>query len=291
MLLKQADRRAVSSSTCGTGATCGRCKRRPDPVRAGRSSTWRSTPVTPCRTVASWRSAPRNVAVRARRRLCRRARDAGGGLCADRDRRIPARASRRRSSTRSSSRSSPPKRSARAPGSACRWCMASSSSPAGSLCLRQRGGARHRRSASICRAISARRRRTRLRGAGEDRTAKRQARAPTSPVTGTVLLVEDEEAVRAFGARAPGPARLHRAGSVVRRRGAGGDGRARRRGGPDRLRRGDAGDGRADAASANCASAAPRPEIIFVSGYAEEAFSQATCRKGRSSPSCPSPSR
>ena len=44
----------------------------------------------------------------------------------------PAPAFRRRSSTRSSSRSSPPRRSARAPGSACRPSMASSSRPAAS---------------------------------------------------------------------------------------------------------------------------------------------------------------
>ena len=64
---------------------------------------------------------------------------------------------------------------------------------------------------------------------------------------GTILLVEDEEGLRALNARGLDLARLYRARSRQRRRGDRGAG-ARRERRSRRLRRGDAGNGRADAA-------------------------------------------
>ena len=82
---------------------------------------------------------------------------AGGGLCADRRHPTPAPAFPPRSSTRSSSRSSRPRKSARAPGSACRRSMASSSRPAASS-MSTPSPARAPRSASSCRGIAPSRR-------------------------------------------------------------------------------------------------------------------------------------
>ena len=75
---------------------------------------------------------------------------AGGGLCADRHIRHRHRHSRPISSTRSSSRSSRPRKSARAPASACRRSMASSNRPAASSMWTRRP-TRAPRSTSSCR--------------------------------------------------------------------------------------------------------------------------------------------
>ena len=79
---------------------------------------------------------------------------------------------------------------------------------------RQRSRPRHRASRSICRAIAS----TPMRRAASEAVA-----AAPRDVTGqdTILLVEDEEAVRSFAARALAHARLQCAGSERRRRSAG----------------------------------------------------------------------
>ena len=107
-----------------------------------------------------------------------------------------------RSSRRSSSRSSPPRRSARAPGSACRWSTASSSRPAASsTAIPSRQGLdlphlpaapRRRRRKRPERAAEPRRRRL-----GNGRCGQgEQARGEGSSGRGTVLLVEDEDGLR-----------------------------------------------------------------------------------------------
>ncbi len=123
--------------------------------------------------------------------------DAARRLRADRGRRHRHRHPAGESSTASSSRSSPPRRSAPAPASASRPSTASCSQTGGYRVRRQRDRARARSSASTCRehqarsAASAQRDRRRGRGAARDLTG-----------IGTILLVEDEDAVRLFGARA-----------------------------------------------------------------------------------------
>ena len=86
-----------------------------------------------------------------------------------------------------------------------------------------------------------------------------------------MLLVEDEEVVRNFAARA-----LKRQGYKVleagkRRRGARGHGEEQGQDRHRRLRRGHAGDGRPHAAQ-RAAQEEPRLKIIFVSGYPNDAF-------------------
>ena len=186
---------------------------------------------------------------------------------------IPAPAFRPTSSTRSSSRSSRPRKSARAPGLACRRSTASSSRPAASS-MWTPSRARAPRSASSCRGIapnwrpSPNRRapmaRQRTRGRAAE-AAARPDRAGHHPAGGRRGRPAVAECAR------PALARLQRDRGRQRRRGdggAGGEGRRRR---SRRLRRGDAGDGRPDAAQGN---ARPQSDlkIIFVSGYAEDAF-------------------
>ena len=71
-----------------------------------------------------------------------------------------------------------------------------------------------------------------------------------------------------------GAARLHRPGSGVRRGSPPGRRGARGQHRPDRFRRRDAGNGRPLAAWANSDKRGVTAKIIFVSGYAEEAFSR-----------------
>ena len=119
----------------------------------------------------------------------------------------PAPASRPRSSTRFSSRSSPPRRSARAPVSASPRSTASSSRPAASS-IRIRSSARARRSASSCRGtcrapMRSRRRCRRRRRRASPRRLRQEPPRPAADLTGhgTILLVEDEEGLRALNAR------------------------------------------------------------------------------------------
>ena len=97
---------------------------------------------------------------------------------------------------RSSSRSSRPRRSARAPASASRPSTASSSRPARISSCRA-SSATARSSASSCRAMC-------RRPSEKVATAAVEAEPEIADLTGSasVLLVEDEEAVRAFAARA-----------------------------------------------------------------------------------------
>ena len=102
-------------------------------------------------------------------RELQRAGAAARRLRAGRGRRTPGTAFPPTCATRSSSRSSPPRRSARAPGSASRWSTASSSRPA-ATCSATASRARARPSASCCRAISPR-----------PRSRRRSRRRPPSP--------------------------------------------------------------------------------------------------------------
>ncbi len=97
---------------------------------------------------------------------------------------------------RSSSRSSPPRRSDRARASASPPSTASSSRPAASSSPRA-SWARARSSASICRAVEVAQDR-----AARSKPPRRSAEDHTG--RGTILLVEDEDAVRSFAARALG---------------------------------------------------------------------------------------
>ena len=112
----------------------------------------------------------------------------------------------------------------------------------------------HLPAAPSCRAPKTRpssRRPMRRRIGAREGAARRGADAkPRADLTGqgTILLVEDEEGLRALNARGLALARLHGARGRQRRRGDRGAGRARRQGRSRRLRRGDAGDGRPDAA-------------------------------------------
>ena len=189
-------------------ATCG--PSRPISASSSRSSsTWPSMRATPCPTAASSPSAPAtSPAAECGRLPLPRAR--AGRLCADRGRGHRHRHRARRAATRSSSPSSPPRRSARAPASACRWSMASSSRRAASSSAPP-SPARAPPSTFSCRAIvpiapdaaDAGRRQRRSRPAT---AAARRRRPPTPPSdlsgSATVLLVEDEDAVRMGGVRA-----------------------------------------------------------------------------------------
>ena len=129
---------------------------------------------------------------------------AGGGLCADRHHPIPAPAFPPISSTRSSSRSSRPRKSARAPGSACRRCTASSSRPAASSMSIPKP-ARAPRSISSCRGTIPNWK-TQIdpalaNGAARERRRRRPSRATDLTGQGTILLVEDEEGLRSLNAR------------------------------------------------------------------------------------------
>ena len=88
---------------------------------------------------------------------------------------------------------------------------------------------------------------------------KKEQRAADLTGTGRVLLVEDEEVVRNFAARALEAPGLQGAGSLDRRRSARGDGEAQGQDRHRRLRRRHAGDGRPDAAQ-GAAQDQPRPE-------------------------------
>ena len=98
----------------------------------------------------------------------------------------PAPASRPRCSSASSIRSSPPRESASAPGSACRWCTASWPTWAAAS-TSTAASAPAAPSPSICRG----------------RAAHRRLRALSEPVAGgsgqTILLVDDEEALVRLG--------------------------------------------------------------------------------------------
>ena len=72
----------------------------------------------------------------------------------------------------------------------------------------------------------------------------------------------------------PAFARLHRDRGIERHRGAGGAGGKGRRGRSRGVRRGDAGNGWSDFAAGRCAARNPDLKIIFVSGYAEDAFAK-----------------
>ena len=134
------------------------------------------------------RTANESVASRPRwaRRSCRPAI-----MCASRSP-TPAAASPRNIWARSSIPSSPPSRRGRARGWGSPPSMASSSRRAASSPWSPKSAAA-RPSASICRALR-----------GEAAPAAEAERAPPRDVTGqdTILLVEDEEAVRSFAARA-----------------------------------------------------------------------------------------
>ena len=144
----------------------------------------------------------------------------------------PAPASRRRSSTRSSSRSSPPRRSARARASASRRCTASSSRPAASS-IRNRRSARarlfriflprHVPSAEEVADAMPRTEAPGIAGAQGDAEAPRRAAADLTG-QGTILLVEDEEGLRALNARGLSSRGYTRARGRQRRRGDGGAG-------------------------------------------------------------------
>ena len=212
----------------------------------------------------------------------------------------PAPASRRRSSTRFSSRSSRPRRSARAPGSASRPSTASSSRPAASS-IRTRSSARARCSASSCRAMCRARRRR------PTRCRKREApgiadtiiplgatrrHAATADLTGqgTILLVEDEEGLRALNARG-----LKSRGYSVLEAGNGVEAievfeRARRQGRSRGVGRGDAGDGRPDAAQ-GAAQAQSRTQDHLRLRLRRGGVREEPAAPARSSRSCPSRSR
>ena len=104
--------------------------------------------------------------------------------------------------SRRSSRSSRPRTSARAPGSACRRSMASSSSRAATS-RSTASPARARRSSSTCPAAAAAARRRRD-GAAERATASPGGERAARPI----LVVEDDEDVRAHRGRDPARARL-----------------------------------------------------------------------------------
>ena len=108
---------------------------------------------------------------------------------------------------------------------------------------------------------------------------------------GTILLVEDEEGLRALNARG-----LTSRGYTVLEAGNGVEamemlGAAGRQGRSRGVRRGDAGDGRADAAQGTAQAQSRDLKIIFVSGYAEDAFEKSLPDPASSSTSCPSRSR
>ena len=130
-------------------------------------------------------------------RACRR-RTMSGSTCP-----IPAPAFPPRSSTRSSSRSFRPRKSARAPGSAFRRYTASSSRPAASSMWTPKQ-ARAPRSASSCRGIMPSRNPSRSRWRPTARPGRpRPTPKPRADLTGqgTILLVEDEEGLRSLNAR------------------------------------------------------------------------------------------
>ena len=219
-------------------------------------------------------SAPR----RARRTSTRACRS--GNMCWSRSR-TPAPASRPRSSTRSSTPSTPPRISARAPGSGSRPSTASSSRPAASstssrarqghdlphLPAALHSGGRRPAGAAICR------RRPRRRSPAPSPRPTPCARAATDLTGhGTILLVEDEEELRALNARG-----LKSRGYTVIEAGNGVEaleelerqGRQRRSRG---VRRGHAGNGRADADEGAASSAIPTSRSSSCPGYAEDAF-------------------
>src|SRR5262249_16742531 len=165
-----------------------------------------------CPRAARSRCAPRTCAPATRRwsatRACR-----SGNTCWWRSR-TPAAASRPRSSTRSSTPSTPPRTSARAPGSGCRRSTASSSRPAGeSLWRRGAGSGRDARQGPTFRIFLPRY----VPAADDVRppqlpestasaiaiAAADEMRSAAADLTGegTILLVEDEEGLRALNAR------------------------------------------------------------------------------------------
>ena len=121
----------------------------------------------------------------------------------------------------------------------------------------------------------------------EERSRRRAAEAPASRKRrcgrgraaaadltgqGTILLVEDEDGLRALNARG-----LRSRGYTVLEAGNGVEAMEvleehERQGRSRRVRRGDAGDGRPDAAQGAAQAQSDDLKIIFVSGYAEDAF-------------------
>ena len=89
---------------------------------------------------------------------------------------------------------------------------------------------------------------------------------------GTVLLVEDEDAVRSFAARALGQRGYHVLEASTGAEALEMFSKLRRRRRSRGERRGDAGDGRPHADEGAPRATHPHLKIIFISGYAEDAF-------------------
>ena len=195
--------------------------------------------------------------------------------------RTPAPASRRRSSTRSSSRSSPPRKSARAPGSACRRSTASSSRPAASSMSSRRG----RQTGTTFRIFLPRHipaaddvqppqlPETTAPALAGALAAAEDAMKTAADLTGqgTILLVEDEEGLRALNARG-----LASRGYTVLEAGNGVEAIEvlERQGGKVDLVVSDVVMPEMDGPTLlkELRKRNPETKIIFVSGYAEDAF-------------------
>ena len=285
-----AQRRAAARPLAGEG--------RPRPVRAGDRQS---------RGQCARRHAGRRQA-HAAHGQCRRRRRArsfstracrSANTCWSRSR-TPAPASRPRSSTRSSIRSSPPRTSARAPGSGFRPSTASSSRPAASsMCDSQVGQGTTFR-IFIPRYIAGRRRRAGAATAGDHRARARRrasrpprrrcAPPPTSPGRAPSCWSRTRRGLRALNARglASRGYTVIEAGNgveameVLERRGRQGRSRG--------VRRGDARDGRADAAQ-GAAQAESRHQDHLRVGLCRGCVPEEPARPASTTISWPSRSR